>query len=139
VSNAKNIAAILRKQLTNVKNRQLVVNFLSEFDTDLVESIMFACYGNHRLPTSKKIGKLIREGSKGLGMSNLGRYEFNNYDTFRLVDMQFIGPAFPANLLSVSIITINNKLNTSIGYNEAEITTDIVKQIYERAIDLSCN
>jgi NRPS condensation-like uncharacterized protein len=93
------------------------------------------------LPISKKIGELIGEGldKKGLGVSNLGRHELNNYDTFRLIDMQFIGPVFPANLLSVSIITVNNKLTISLGYNETEITTDIVKQIYEKAIDLLCN
>jgi NRPS condensation-like uncharacterized protein len=141
MSNAKNIAAILRKQLTNFKTRHLLVNFLSEFDADLVESIMFASYGNHQLPISKKIGELIGEGldKKGLGISNLGRHEFNNYDTFRLIDMQFIGPVFPANLLSVSIITVNNKLNISLGYNETEIKTDIVKQIYEKAVDSLCN
>jgi NRPS condensation-like uncharacterized protein len=141
MSNAKNIAAILRKQLTNVNIRNLAVNFLSELDTDLVESIIFASYGNYKSPISKKLGKLISEGldKKGLGVSNLGRYEFNDYDTFQLMDMQFIGPAFPAQLLSVSIITVNNKLNISIGYNETEITTDIVKQIYEKASDLLCN
>jgi NRPS condensation-like uncharacterized protein len=141
MSNAKNIATILRKQLNNFKTRHLIVNFLSEFDTDLIESIMFAAYGNHQLPISKRIGELIGEGldQKGLGISNLGRHEFNNYDTFRLIDMQFIGPVFPANLLSVSIITVNNKLNICLGYNEVEIATDIVKQIYEKAIDLICN
>jgi NRPS condensation-like uncharacterized protein len=141
MANVKNVAAILRKQLTNFKIRHLIVNFLSEFDTDFMESIMFASYGNYQLPVSKKIGKLIGEGlaKKGLGVSNLGRYEFNNYDSFRLIDMQFIGPVFPANLLSISIITVNNKLNIYLGYNEAEITTDIITQIYEKAIDLLCN
>jgi hypothetical protein len=141
MSNAKDIAEILRKQLKNLKTRHLIVNFLSEFDTDLVESIMFASYGNHQLPISKKIGELIGEGldKKGLGMSNLGQYVFNTYDTFRLIDMQFIGPVFPANLVSVSIITVNNKLNICLGYNESEITADVVKQIYEKAIDLVCN
>jgi hypothetical protein len=82
ISNTKNIATILRKQLTNFKTRHLIVNFLSEFDTDLVESIMFASYGNHQLPISKKIGELIGEGldKKGLGISNLGRHKFNNYN-----------------------------------------------------------
>jgi NRPS condensation-like uncharacterized protein len=141
MSNAKNIATILRRQLTNFKNRHLIVNFLSEFDTDLVESIMFAAYGNHQLPLSKKIGELIGEGldKKGLGVSNLGRHEFNNYDAFRLIDMQFIGPVFPANLLSVSIITVNNKLTICLRFNETEITTAIVKQIYEKAVDLLCD
>jgi NRPS condensation-like uncharacterized protein len=138
ISNAKNIAAILRKQLSNPKARHLIVNFLGEFDTDLVESIMFASYGNYHLPVSKKIGELIREGldKKGLGISNLGRHEFNNYNTLQLLDMQFIGPAFPANLVSVSIITVNGRLTICLGYNETEIKSDMIKKIYERAVDL---
>jgi hypothetical protein len=107
MSNVKNITAIIRKKLTDVKTRHAIVNFLSEFDNDLIESIMFASYGNYELPVSKKIGAIIAEGAdgKGLGMSNLGRHEINNFNNFRLLDLQFIGPAFPANILSVSIIT----------------------------------
>jgi NRPS condensation-like uncharacterized protein len=140
MSNVKYIAAILRKQLNNDRTRHLIVNFLGEFDSDLVESIMFAAYGDYQLPISKKIGELIGEGldKKGLGISNLGRHELNNYSAFKLLDMQFIGPVFPANLLSVSIITVNNQLNICLRFNETEITTTIVKQIYEKAIDLLC-
>ncbi|GMO43634.1 MAG: hypothetical protein Pg6C_05380 [Treponemataceae bacterium] len=141
MSNAKNIASIIRKKLNDMNNRHLIVNFLNEFDGDLIESIMFASYGNYQLPISKQIGKLIAEGfdEKGLGMSNLGKAVFKNYEAFHLLDMQFIGPAFPANLLSVSIITVNNKLNIALRYNENEIKKDAVINVCKRAIGLSCD
>jgi NRPS condensation-like uncharacterized protein len=138
ITNAQNISEIIRKQLTNLRSRHLIVNFLNAFDTDLVESIMFASYGNYQLPISKKIGDLIGEGTgnKGLGISNLGRHEFNNYNTIKLLNMQFIGPAFPANLLSVSIITVNNRLNICLRYNKTELKDDVVEKIYKRTIEL---
>ena len=141
MSNVKKITEMVRGELTDVKKRHAIVNFLGKFDNDLIESIMFASYGNYQLPISKKIGELIAEGSagRGLGMSNLGRHEMNNYNKFRLLDLQFIGPAFPANILSVSIITINNKLNICLRYNETEIKTNTVKMICERAIGLIFN
>ena len=138
IINAKNISSIIRRKLNNLKDRHLIVNFLSAFDTDLVESIIYGAYGNYQLPISRKIGDLIGEkmDKKGLGISNLGRHEISGYDTIQLLDMQFIGPAFPANLLSISIITVNNRLNICLRYNETEIQTSIVEKIYQKAIDL---
>jgi hypothetical protein len=138
ISNAENIASTMRKKLTTPRSRHLAVNFLSEFDGDLIESIMYASYGKCELPVSKLIGKLIGEGTdnKRLGMSNLGKYEFNNYETLQFLDIQFIGPTFPANLLSVNIITANNKLNFCLRYNENEIGSEIVEKIYEKAMEL---
>jgi NRPS condensation-like uncharacterized protein len=137
----KNVAAIsraIRKKLTSLKSRHLIVNFLNVFDTDLVESIMFASYGNYHLPISKKIGGLIKEGivKKGLGVSNLGRHEFHGYDTIKLLDIQFIGPAFPANLLSASMITVNNRLNICLRYNAVELKTNDVENVYKRTVEL---
>jgi NRPS condensation-like uncharacterized protein len=99
---------------------------------------MFAAYGNFEHPVSEKLAELIGEQSenKGLGISNLGRHDFTNYDNIKVVDIQFIGPAFPANLLTVGIITINNKLNLCLRYNEGEIKTDTIKTIYKKAIEL---
>ncbi|GMO53324.1 MAG: hypothetical protein Pg6C_19680 [Treponemataceae bacterium] len=138
ILNAKSIASIMRKRLNDVKNRHLVVNFLKEFDSDLIESIMYACYGDYELPIPKKIGELIEEGTKnkGMGMSNLGRHEFNNYETFKFLDIQFIGPAFPAKLISVYIITANSKLNICLRYNENEIKAENVKGIYKKTMEL---
>jgi NRPS condensation-like uncharacterized protein len=138
ITNTKKISSTIRKKLTNPKTRHLIVHFLNAFDTDLVESIMFAAYGNYQLPVAEKIGDLIGErmDKKGLGISNLGRHEISGYDTIQLSDMQFIGPAFPANLLSVSIITVNNKLNLCLRYNETEIETTIVEKIYQKVIEL---
>jgi hypothetical protein len=102
---------------------------------------MFASYGNYQLPISKKIGTIIAEGlnGRGLGMSNLGQHEMNNYNKFRLLDLQFIGPAFPANILSVSIITVNNRLTICLRYNETEIETSAVITIYKKAMKLIFN
>jgi NRPS condensation-like uncharacterized protein len=138
MSNTAHITKMLREALTNAKKKHAIVNFLGEFDHDLIESIMFASYGNYDLPLSKKIGAIIAEGpdGKGLGISNLGRHEMNNYRGFRLLDVQFIGPAFPANILSVSILTVNNRLNICLRYNEAEMETNAVIMIYKKAMEL---
>ena len=137
MANVQNITKLLRAELTDAKKRHAIVNFLGAFDGDLIESIMYASYGEYQLPTAKKIGVLIAEGldGKGLGISNLGRHEMNNYNGFRLLDLQFIGPVFPANILSVSMITVNNKLTICLRYNETEIATNTVKMIYKKAID----
>jgi hypothetical protein len=138
ISNAKAIAAIVKEQLTNVKNRHLVVHFLNEFDKDLIESTMFAAYSNFEHPISKRLAELIGEQleNKGIGISNLGRHNFNNYENIKVVDIQFIGPAFPANLLTVGVITVNNKINLCLRYNEGEIKPNIIKEIYEKTIEL---
>jgi NRPS condensation-like uncharacterized protein len=138
IASVKTIAAILREQLSNQKTRHLVVHFLNEFDKDLIESIMFAAYGDFDHPVAKKLAELIGEQleDKGLGISNLGRHDFNNYENIKVIDLQFIGPAFPANLLTVGVITVNNKLNFCLRYNESELKIDTVKEIYKKAIDL---
>ena len=138
ISNAKIIAAILKNQLENKKNRHFVVHFLNMFDSDLIESIMFAAYGGFNHPVSKKIAKLIGEQKrkKVLGISNLGRYEFYCYDNFKVMDIQFIEPAFPANAITVGIITVNSKMNLCIRYNEGEIKTEVIRNIYEKGIEL---
>jgi hypothetical protein len=138
ISNAKAVSEILQRQLKNMKNRHLVVHFLNEIDKDLIESATFVAYGNFEHKISKKFAELIGEQSenKGLGISNLGKYDLNNYENIKLLDMQFISPAFPANLLSVSIITINNRLNICLQYNEKEIEMEKIKSIYEKSIEL---
>ncbi|MHB9295551.1 hypothetical protein PilKf_01297 [Pillotina sp. SPG140] len=137
---AQDIATILRKQLKVSKNRYLALNFFNSIDNDLLESAMFATYGNYQIPVSRKLGEIIgeRTTNKGMGISNLGKHEFNTFTNLKVVDIQFIGPAFPANLLSVGIITVNNKLNICLRYNETEIETDSIKKIYEKAIRLLC-
>jgi len=138
ITNAKTISKLLRKQLKNIKRRHFVVNFLNEIDKDLIESSMFTAYGNYENKVSKRLAFLIgeRAENKGLGISNLGRHNLNGYNKIKLLDMQFIGPAFPANLLSVSIITVNNKLNICLQYNQTEINIDKIKSICEKTIEL---
>jgi hypothetical protein len=138
ISNAKNTAILLNEQLKNVKNRHLVVHFLNEFDKDLIESTMFAAYGNFEHPISKKLAELIGEApeNKGLGISNLGRHDFNDYENINVKDIQFIGPAFPANILTVGIITVNNNINFCLRFNATEIKIDEIKVIFEKAMKM---
>jgi NRPS condensation-like uncharacterized protein len=138
ISNSRVITSAINDQLKDAKNRHLVIHFLNEFDKDFIESIMFAAYGGFEHSASKKLAELIGEklDDKGLGISNLGRFNITNYENIKIVDLQFIGPAFPANLLTVGLITVNNKLNLCLRYNEGEIKIDTVKKIYERAIEL---
>jgi NRPS condensation-like uncharacterized protein len=141
IQNAQDIALILQKQLNVPKNRYLALNFFNKIDKDLLEAAMFATYGNYPIPVAKKLGAIIgeRTENKGIGISNLGKHGFSKFSNLKVLDIQFIGPAFPANLLSVGIITVNNKLNINLRYNETEIKTNSIKAICERAIELLCN
>jgi NRPS condensation-like uncharacterized protein len=141
VTNAEDTAKILREQLRVPKNRYLALNFFNAIDKDLLEAAMYATYGDYQIPVAKKLGEIIGERSenKGMGISNLGRHAFDTFAKLKVLDMQFIGPAFPANLLSVGIITVNNKLNICLRYNETEIRTASVQTIYERAVGLVSN
>ncbi|GMO38108.1 MAG: hypothetical protein Ta2B_17810 [Termitinemataceae bacterium] len=136
--NAQETATILREQLKVPKNRYLALNFFNKIDKDLLEAAMYATYGNYPIHVAKQLGAIIgeRTENKGIGISNLGKHDFNKFTNLKVFDIQFIGPAFPANLLSVGIITVNNKLNINLRYNETEIKTDIIKKICKRAIEL---
>jgi NRPS condensation-like uncharacterized protein len=141
IKNVQDIAAILRKRLKVSKNRYLAFNFFNKIDKDLLEAAMFAVYGNYQIPVAEKLGKIIgeRTKNKGVGISNLGKHEFTRFTNLQILDMQFIGPAFPANLLSINIMTVNSKLNIVLRYNEPEIETSIINTVYKRAVELLCN
>jgi NRPS condensation-like uncharacterized protein len=136
ILSSKAIAESIREQLLNPKSRHLAIHFLNEFDKDLLELIPMAAHGSLEHKFAKKLGELIGENSenKGLGFTNLGRHDFHNYDNFKIMDIQFIGPAFPANLLTVGVITVNNRLNICLRFNETEISTDCAEAICRKAI-----
>jgi hypothetical protein len=135
IINTINVSNKLREYLNNLKKRHAVIHLLNEFDKDLIETIVLAAYGSFNHPISKRLAEFIGEKStnKCTGISNLGRHDFGNYKNFTFLDLQFIGPAFPANFLTIDIVTVNNKMNICIRYNEDEIAIDTVKRIYERA------
>lgn len=138
LSNAKIIAEKLREKLLNKKERHLAVHFLNEFDKDLLESIMYAAYGNFEHPASKKLAELLGEQleNKGIGISNLGRHDFKNYKNISVVDLQFIGPVFPANLITVDVLTVNGKLNFCIRFNHNEIAIESIISTCKRVFAL---
>jgi len=138
IENANSIAGKLREKLQNKKNRHLAVHFLNEFDNDLIESINYAAYGKFEHEISKKLAELLEEKpeNKGVGISNMGRHYFENYASIKVIDVQFIGPVFPANLVTVDAITVNGKLNFCLRYNQNETSPNSIKAIYEKAISL---
>jgi NRPS condensation-like uncharacterized protein len=140
ISNAVTMSNKIKECLASLKKRHSILHLLNEFDKDLVETIVLAAYGDFNHPVSKKLAELTGEKllNKSIGVSNLGRLDFNNYKSFEFIDLQFIGPAFPANFLTIDIVTVNNKINICLRYNEAEIETDAVKQIYEKMRMLLC-
>jgi len=138
-SNAKTITSKLKEQLKNLKNRHMVVNFLKYFDSDLLESLVYAAYGNCNHPISKKLAELVgeRAKNKGLGISNLGRHSFTEYKNIIVDNIQFIQPAFPKNILTIGVITVSdNKMNFCFRFNENEIKTEDIKIICKKGIEL---
>lgn len=97
---------------------------------------MYAAYRKFEHNISKKLAELLEERpeNKGIGISNIGQHKFENYNNLRVIDIQFIRHAFPANLITEDVITVNNKLNFCSRYNQNEITPNIIKTIYKKAI-----
>jgi NRPS condensation-like uncharacterized protein len=141
IDNAKHIAKDTRKKLNNKKSRLLAVNFLGEIEKDFIESTQFAAYGDYKNPVSKKLCHMIgsiNARTKGVGISNLGRQNFMQYNSFKLLDVLFVPPVFPYSMVTVGIITTNNKLNFVLRYAKSEISDDTVKMIYKNAKELMC-
>lgn len=136
--NAKMIGLNLRKKLTNPKTRYLVLNFLSLLDKDFIESALFATYGNYDNPVSKKLGELLGEQNhdKGIGVSNLGRQKTVDYNNITVSGITFIPPAFPANLINIGVMTINNYMGFCLRYSESDISDGMVERIYQMAVTL---
>jgi len=134
--NARLIGKLLRKKLENPKSRYLAINFLSKLDKDFVESAIYASYGNDSNPASKKLGEIIGEqaNNKGIGISNLGKQCIGEFEKFNLIDLLFIPPAFPANLINIGVMSINGQLNFCLRYAKSEISDTVIEQICMKAI-----
>ncbi|MDR1867489.1 MAG: condensation domain-containing protein [Treponema sp.] len=138
IKNSHHIAKKLRKKIKNNKTRALPIIFLDQIDKDFIESIPFAIYGNYANPPSKQLGRKIGEQkyNRGMGVSNMGIQYFNTYQSFKVLDVLFIPPAFPSQLLTVGIITVNNTLNICLRYEKTTISDELAKELYHNAIKL---
>jgi hypothetical protein len=135
----KEMTVKTRKLMRNRRKRYLPILFLRELSHDLVETIYFASYGSLHSPLAKAVGKLIGESATnkgGLWVSNLGRHEFSRYTKFSLMDFQFIPPEFLSMLLTVGVITVNDRLSICLRYNEAELSGESVHAVSARAREL---
>jgi len=138
--NAKAIGSSLRRKLANPKSRRLVVNFVDMLDEKLIESVSFAAYGDYDNRVSKKLGEMLGERAreKGIGVSNLGRQNVGKRDNFSVSDIAFVPPAFPANLVTLGVITTDNRMSLCLRYSKADIDDETVEKVYRAMAELLC-
>jgi len=81
VKNANYVPLKLREKFNSPKKRYLILNFLDRMEKSLIESIMYAGYGDYKNPVSKKLSALLHEqqNGKSFGVSNL---DIQNFDEF---------------------------------------------------------
>jgi len=124
VKNADSVPLKLREKFNNPKKRYLIVHFLDRMEKSLVESVMYAGYGDYENPVSKKLAEQLHEQhGKSFGISNLGVQDFDNY-SFNVSDVWFVNPAFPQNFLTIGLITVDGIMKFCLRYygmDEAQI------------------
>ncbi|MCL2197957.1 MAG: hypothetical protein FWB80_03440 [Defluviitaleaceae bacterium] len=117
VENADDIPSKLREKFNDPKKRYLVINFLDRMEKSLIESVMYAGYGDYDNPVSKKLAAMLHEQhGKSFGVSNLGVQDFNGF-SFDVSDVWFVNPAFPQNFLTVGLITVNGVMKFCLRYS----------------------
>jgi NRPS condensation-like uncharacterized protein len=124
VENAESVPLKLREKFNNPKKRYLVIHFLDRMEKSLIESVMYAGYGDYENPVSKKLAEQLHEQhGKSFGVSNLGVQNFDDF-SFNVSDVWFVNPAFPQNFLTIGLITVNGIMKFCLRYygmNESQI------------------
>jgi len=135
ILNAGEAAGKVRRQLSNPRTKYQVVHLLSKLTRPLIESAMYAAYGNYDSQASRQLAETLgeRRDNKAVGFSNLGAQKFDGY-TFNVSDVQFIGPAFPQNFLTVGVMTVGDTLKFCLRYNTPETSETEIADIYDKAV-----
>ncbi|MCL2255198.1 MAG: hypothetical protein FWC09_12215, partial [Lachnospiraceae bacterium] len=124
VENAENVPLKLREKFNNPKKRYLIIHFLNRMEKSLIESVIYAGYGDYENPVSKKLAEqLHEEHGKSFGVSNLGVQSFDDF-SFNVSDVRFVNPAFPQNFITIGLITVNGIMKFCLRYsgmNETQI------------------
>jgi NRPS condensation-like uncharacterized protein len=118
IENADNVPLKLREKFNDPKKRFLIIHFLDRMEKSLIESLMYAGYGDYKNPVSKKLSVLLREqqDENAFGVSNLGVQNFDDF-SFKVSDVWFINPAFPQNFLTIGLITVDGILKFCLRYS----------------------
>jgi len=135
VTNYDEVAEKTRSQLNNPRIRFQAVHLISKLKRSLIESVMFAAYGDYKAQVSCRLADILgeRRNDKAVGFSNLGVQDFGGY-SFTVSNEQFICPAFPQNFLTVGIMTVGDTLKFCLRYNTPEISDAEIAAIYEKAV-----
>lgn len=138
LENAVAIREIVRPKITGVHSRFAVLKFLLELDSDLLDSIGFAAYGDYDNAVSKKVAHIVGEHpeQKGIGISNLGKIAIEAQDSrYTLRDLVFIQPAYPANAINIGVLTCNNRMNFCLRFIKNEKSDRLIETITAEAIE----
>jgi len=122
----------IRAKLANPQDRYETILFVNALDKDFLESVYFAEYGDYDNPISKKLAQALSEkqGTRRIGLTNLGVQDFGVYNSFCVQDVLAIPPAFPSNLLTVSAMTLNGQMNICIRFLKSSYSYDIIEEIF---------
>jgi NRPS condensation-like uncharacterized protein len=135
VNNADEVTAALRAKLHNPQIKHQVVHLLNKLSRPLIESVMYAAYSDYDAPVSQKLAETLgeRRTDKSVGFTNLGVSDFGSY-SFNVSNIQFIGPAFPQNFLTIGIMTVGDTVKFCLRYNAPETSEGEITAIYEKAV-----
>ena len=135
IKNAQDTPIKLREQLSNPKKRYQVIHLFDKLQKPLIESVMYAAYGNYENPVSQKLAETLneRKTKKSFGISNLGVQDFEGF-SFKVSDVWFVNPAFPQNFLTVGFITIDGIIKFCLHYSE--MTETQIVNIYNKFKEL---
>jgi NRPS condensation-like uncharacterized protein len=137
--NARTIGVKLKKKIRNPKSRFAVLNLLAGLDPELIDSIGFAKYGSYDNEVSRRLADIIgeRTADKGIGVTNLGKFDIKlNNPRFKINEVVFIQPAFPANDINIGVLTLNGNITICIRYLKSEKSCELIDKIFCDAIRL---
>ncbi|MDR0221134.1 MAG: hypothetical protein LBI54_07010 [Lachnospiraceae bacterium] len=136
VGGAEEVTGKLRGKLNDPKIRYQVVQLLGKLSRPLIESVMYAAYSDYDAPVSCQLAETLgeRRTDKSVGFTNLGVQDFGSY-AFTVSNVQFIGPVFPQNFLTVGVMTVGDTLKFCLRYNTPETGSEEIAAIYDKAVE----
>lgn len=132
---------IFRNRILNKKKRFGPILFTRDLEPDFVDSIYFAEYGHYESKVSKQLARILgeRNDDKSIGISNLGRIEINRNYALSMEDMVFIPPAYPANLLTLGLVTCNGQMSICFRYFKKYLSAAVLETIYADMVSVLTN
>ena len=137
-TNAADIRKKINKRKGSVKNRYLLLQFMSKIDGNVLDAAHFDTFGEYSSKTAKKVADMlgISNDYRGLGISNIAECSIpTDYGRYRINDIAYICPNQSGNDISLGIIYFNGQINISVRYSGKNINEKQINQICHDALD----